>query len=75
MNVEKVSKALFIAGPLHQKGQNSGHFIGQCLYCLISLLQHSYFNNTVENKKDKIIPTLRVTLISCYCQETHKYKQ
>ena len=29
----------------------------------------AFLFNTIENKKDKIIPTLRATLISCYCQE------
>ena len=34
----------------------------------------TFLFNTVENKKDKITPTLRATIIYCYCQ-THKYKQ
>ena len=39
-----------MAGPLHQIDRNSGHFIGQCSYSLVSLLQHSYLFNTVEKK-------------------------
>lgn len=35
----------------------------------------TFLFKTVENKKDKITPTLHATPISCYCQETHKYKQ
>ena len=74
-NVEKVFKGLFIAGPLHQKDRNFGHFIVQCRLKLFNLFVTTFLFNTVENKKDKITPTLRAILISCYCQETRRYKQ
>ena len=74
-NVEKVFKRLFIAGPLHQKDLNSDHFIGQWMLILFNLFVTTFLFNSVENKKDKITPTLHAILISCYCQETHRYKQ
>jgi len=36
---------------------------------LFDLFVTAFLFNTIENKKDKIIPTLRTTLISRYCQE------
>ena len=36
---------------------------------LFDLFVTAFLFNTTKNKKYKIIPTLRATLISCYCQE------
>ena len=67
-NVEKVSEGLLIAGPLHQKRSKFWLFHWPMLI-LFNLFVTAFLFNNIENKKDKIIPTLRATLISCYCQE------
>ena len=64
-----------MAGLLYQKDRNSGHFIGQCMLILFYLFVTTFLFNIVENKKDKITPTLQAVLISCYCQEIRRYKQ
>ena len=64
----KFPRGFFIAGPLHQKRSKFWSFHWPMLL-LFDLFVTAFLFNTIENKKDKIIPTLRATLISCYCQE------